>query len=332
MNLQKRISLLVRLGHYMLSDDEAWMNAKWKAGSVNNWFTPEFTERATTTIAQQYLQEEKLYTFVHQYEIPEVQEKPVTVGLVMAGNIPLVGFHDWLCVFLSGHHIKIKASSKDDVLIKHLVAQLTAWEPEVATTMVFADLLKACDAYIATGSNNTSRYFEYYFSKYPHIIRKNRTSVAVLTGQETEEDLEKLADDVHLYFGLGCRNVTKLYVPYGYDFVPLLGAFRKYSHLIDHNKYKNNYDYQLAVYLLNNQYYMTNGSVLLVEDTKHFSPISQVNYDFYSSEPRLLQSLGQNPEVQCIVGSKYVPFGEAQSPYLTDYADQVDTMKFLMSL
>ena len=332
MNVQQRIDLLVRLGQYILSEDSYWTWAKQKAEQANKWFTQQFTDQATTTIAEQFLQAGKLTDFTKRYNIEEVTPHPKTVGLVMAGNIPMVGFHDWLCVFLAGHRVRIKASSKDDVLIKHLMGKLAEWNSDINDLVQFPDLLKGCDAYIATGSNNTARYFEYYFAKYPSIIRKNRTSVAVLTGNESAEDLEKLADDVHLYFGLGCRNVTKLYVPIQYNFIPLLNAFEKYAYLINHHKYKNNYDYQLAIYMLNNQYFMTSGSALLIEDTKLFSPISQVNYDYYANGEQLVKSLGNNNEVQCIVGSRYVPFGEAQLPSLTDYADGVDTMEFALGL
>ncbi len=332
MNLQLRIDLLVRLGQYLLSDDEEWTSAKRRAEQANNWFTQQFISKAVTSIAEQYLQHGKLVDFTHRYRVPESNQDPKTIGLVMAGNIPLVGFHDWLCLFLTGQRARVKTSSKDDILFKHLAGRLLQWEPGVDGEISFPDLLKGCDAYIATGSNNTARYFEYYFSKYPHIIRKNRTSVAILTGGETEEDLERLADDIYLYFGLGCRNVTKLYIPRDYDFVPLLGACKKYSELINHHKYKNNYDYQLAIYLLNNQYYMTNNTVLLVEGSSLFSAISQLNYEFYDSLPKVIQDLGGNREVQCIVGNKWVPFGSTQSPYLTDYADQVDTMQFLTGL
>ena len=331
MDVQQRMDLLVRLGHYMMGEDESWTGAKQKAERANNWFIQEFIEQATGTIAAQFLQKEKLESFVRQYNISITQE-PKTVGLVMAGNIPLVGFHDWLCLFLAGHRVKIKASSKDEVLIKHLTAQLALWNPDINNQLFFADMLKACDAYIATGSNNTARYFEYYFARYPHIIRKNRTSVAILTGHESGAELERLADDVHLYFGLGCRNVTMLWVPHGYDFVPLLRAFEKWGHLVNYHKYKNNYDYQLAICLLNNQYYMTNGSVLLLEDAQLFSPISQVNYAFYADKEKLLHELQQNSEVQCIVGNGPVPFGQAQVPALTDFADGVDTMQFALGL
>jgi hypothetical protein len=271
-----------------------------------------------------------LTAWARQYKIPDENAAPKNVGIVMAGNIPLVGFHDFLCAFITGHRQTIKASSKDDVLIKHLVQQLNDWEEGTCQLVAFADMLKGCDAYIATGSNNSARYFEYYFSKYPHIIRRNRTSVAILTGEETPEDLDKLADDVYLYFGLGCRNVTKLYVPAQYDFLPLITAFKKYDHLSDHNKYRNNYDYILAVLILNKQYYMTNQSILLNENKELFSPISQLNFEYYKPGEKPEASLINNPDVQCIVGKNHIPFGQTQQPSLSDYADGIDVMKFLL--
>jgi hypothetical protein len=250
----------------------------------------------------------------------------------MAGNIPLVGFHDFLSVFISGHRALIKLSSKDQALLKHLLSILTEWNPETGEQIKFSEILKGCDAYIATGSNNTSRYFEYYFGQYPHIIRRNRTSVAVLTGREAPSELEKLADDIYQFFGLGCRNVTKLYIPGGYAFESLLLACKKYDYLADHHKYKNNYDYNLTLHILDNKFYMTNGSLLLIEDPSIFSRISQVNYEYYSNIEKLLSSLSSNQEIQCIVGHGNAPFGQAQRPGLFDYADGVDTMKFLNSL
>ena len=269
---------------------------------------------------------------VYAYQLPAENTAPRTIGIIMAGNIPLVGFHDFLCVFISGHKAVIKPSSKDQVLIKHLVEKMAEWDHQVSNLVEFSEMLKGCDAYIATGSNNSSRYFDYYFAKYPHIIRRNRTSVAVLTGNETKQELEKLADDVYLYFGLGCRNVTKLYVPEGYDFVPLLEAFKKYNYLTDQHKYKNNYDYNLALHLLNKKYYMTNGSILLIEDTAIFSPISQLNYEFYSGNDDLSAKLPAAQDLQCIAGKGFTPFGEGQCPSISDYADGVDTLKFLVAL
>lgn len=332
MNLPHRIDLLVQLGQYILSDDEQWQQAKERAGRENGWFIPEFVEIAAKNIAGSYLQKEALQSWVNSYQLQPVNPKPQIIGIVMAGNIPLVGFHDFLSVFISGHKAIIKLSSKDNVIIKHLIEKLVEWDIEVKKLVESSEMPKGCDAYIATGSNNSSRYFEYYFGKYPHIIRRNRTSVAVLTGEEMTADLEKLADDVYLYFGLGCRNVTKIYVPANYDFVPLLEAFRKYSYLADHFKYKNNYDYNLALHLLNKKYYMTNGSILLIEDAAIFSPISQLNYEFYNGNDDLTARFPAAQDLQCVVGKSFMPFGGAQKPSISEYADGVDTLKFLTDL
>ncbi|RYZ50844.1 MAG: acyl-CoA reductase, partial [Chitinophagaceae bacterium] len=210
MNLQERKEILVRLGKSILSPEEDLDVAVQRASEENGWFTTEFIRLSLTNIATQYLSEESLQTLIKQYAIPEENERPKKVGIVMAGNIPAVGFHDLLCTFLAGHHAYCKLSSKDQVLIKFMVKKLVEWAPAAETYFVFAEMLKGCDAYIATGSNNSSQYFAHYFSKYPHIIRRNRTSVAVLTGNETTEELEKLADDVYQFFGLGCRNVTQV--------------------------------------------------------------------------------------------------------------------------
>lgn len=329
MNLQYRIDLLARLGEYISADGEAWQEVKEKAGIENGWFTPEFTQKATQNIARNFLQKDLLEKWVAAYPAPAASR---TVGIVMAGNIPLVGFHDWLSVFISGHTAKVKLSSRDQVLLKHLVQKIGDWDAAAGAMTIFSEMLKGCDAYIATGSNNSSRYFDYYFGKYPHIIRRNRTSAAILSGKETAGELDLLADDVHLYFGLGCRNVTKIYVPENYDFVPLLEAFRKYSHLADHHKYKNNYDYNLALHLLNKKYYMTNGSILLVEEPALFSPISQLNYGYYTDRAALNESLAASQDLQCIVGQGHLPFGQAQCPAIGDYADGMDTLAFLSKL
>ncbi len=332
MNLQNRIALLVRLGQYMTSDDEPWQAAKKRAFIENQWFIPEFVELSVNNIVQRFLQKDVLEKLAAQYEVPANVTAPKRVGIVLAGNIPLVGFHDILCTFLSGHQAIIKPSSKDEVLVKHLVEKMVEWDAAAAPFLQLQERLKGCDAYIATGGNNTSRYFEYYFRNYPSIIRKNRTSVAILTGQETGEELEKLADDVHQFFGLGCRNVTQLLVPRGYDFVPLLAAFDKYHYFINHHKYKNNYDYNLALHILNHRYYMTNGSLLLVEDTSPFSPISQLHYQYYDELKDVQESLQNNESIQCVVSKNKLPFGQAQCPAITDFADGVDTMAFLKSL
>lgn len=332
MNLQQRIFLLTRLGEYMVSDESLWLQAKEKASQENGWFIAEFIDKAAINIAQVFLQKNILEAWADDHKLQTVNDKPKTVGVVMAGNIPMVGFHDLLCVFISGHKAVIKLASKDQVLIKHLITKMTQWDDRVANLIQWADMLKGCDAYIATGNNNSSRYFEYYFGKYPHIIRKNKTSVAILEGNESNEDLKKLADDVYTYFGLGCRNVTKIYVPPHYDFVPLLNAFKKYDYLMDNHHYKNNYDYNLTLHILNKKYYMTNGSVLLVENYSMFSPISQLNYEFYDDKKKLLDGLGNSEDLQAIIAKDLTPFGEGQRPTVNDYADNANTLDFLIKL
>lgn len=331
MNLQKRIDILQRLQIYLQSDNAEWQTIKTKASYHNGWFILPFINLAIDTICSEFLQKEKLEQWVTHYHLDD-QIGGKNIGIVMAGNIPLVGFHDFLCVFISGHQQTIKLSSKDDILLKHLVETMLSWEPDLANQVSFAELLKGCDAYIATGSNNSALYFEQYFSKYPHIIRRNRTAVAILTGTETTDQLNLLADDVHQYFGLGCRNVTKLVVPYGYDFVPLLRAFDQYKYFEDHHKFKNNYDYQLSIALLNNIFYMTNGSTLLLENEAFFTAISQLNYSFYKDEKTVIEQLQGHESIQCICGDYGIPFGQAQKPSLMEYADGVDTMQFLLTL
>jgi hypothetical protein len=331
MNLQNRIELLQKLKNYLEENESEWQEVKITAAAHNSWFIPEFIDLAIQNICNEFLPKEKLETITNYYHLDDnITGK--NIGLVMAGNIPLVGFHDFLCVFLSGHKQTIKLSGKDDVLLKYLIQKLFSWDISTQNHIEFAEILKGCDAYIATGSNNSARYFEQYFSKYPNIIRRNRTSVAILTGTETDEELKKLVDDIHLFFGLGCRNVTKIYVPKEYDFVPLLKSFDKYNYFADHHKYKNNYDYQLSIALMNNIYYMTNGSTLLIENNEIFSAISQLNYSFYEDKAKAISILKENSDVQCIIGRGNIDFGKAQQPGLFDYADGVDTMQFLLTL
>jgi hypothetical protein len=216
--------------------------------------------------------------------------------------------------------------------MRHLLGKLEAWMPEMKEQIAVAEMLKGCDAYIATGSNNTARYFEEYFGKYPSIIRRNRTSVAVLDGSESEDELHALGEDVFRYFGLGCRNVTQLCVPEGYDFQPLLRVFENWRWLNEHNKYRNNYDYHLALFLLNKVPYMDNGIVLLTENELPFSAVSVLHYRYYQHHAALLAALSASADIQAVVGHKALPFGAAQQPALGDYADGVDTMQFLCSL
>jgi acyl-CoA reductase LuxC len=332
MNLKERINLLEKLGDYLLWNDEQLYTVKEKARIQNAWFTKEFVDLSIKNIAENFLRKDLLVAWINQYKLNTNPGHPKAVGIVMAGNIPLVGFHDFLCVFISGHKAIMKPSSKDEVLTKHFAEKIIEWNKEAQLYISFAESLKNCDAYIATGSNNSSRYFEYYFGKYPNIIRRNRTSVAILNGREDENDLLLLADDIQQYFGMGCRNVTHLFVPEDYDFVSLLSALKKYDYFKDFHKYRNNYDYQLALLILNNKFYMTNDSILLTENENVFAPVSQLNYSYYGDTKVFEKNLPNNQDIQCIVGKNFIPFGKSQSPSLIDYADGIDTMEFLKQL
>ena len=329
MDLNKRIDLLSNLGEWMLLNDTGWEEAQTRAVQANAWFTKEHVTLAINNIISRFLQRDLLTKWAARYIMPAA---PKSVGIVMAGNIPLVGFHDFLCGFISGHNIRLKLSSKDDVLLKYIIAKLGEWEPEVLEQVTIEERLNGCDAYIATGSNNTARYFEQYFNHVPNIIRKNRTSVAILDGNETSEELTLLADDVYLYYGLGCRNVTQVCVPRNYEFSQLLQAFTVHNEYADLNKYKNNYDYHLAIYLLNRVPYMSNESILMVENDLPFSAVSVLHYKYYDDKTEMVSQLKDNESIQAIIGKGFVPFGDSQKPSLSDYADDVDTMAFLCGL
>jgi hypothetical protein len=331
MNLAERITLMVKLGEYLTEDSDELKTVKQKAFEQNKWFTEEFINFSFKQISTHYLNRGKLESWVQYYHIDD-NISPKKIGIVMAGNIPLVGFHDFLSVFITGHHQAIKLSEKDDVLLKHLIEKLAMWNPKVSNVVHIAALLKDCDAYIATGSNNSARYFHHYFGKYPSIIRSNKTSVAVLSGGETVDQLTNLSDDVFIYFGLGCRNVSKLFVPEDYDFTTLINAFAKYNYFSDITKYRNNYDYNLALFIMNNKFYMANGCIILSENESVFSPVSVLHYSFYKNKRNVFEELNQNENIQCIVGEAHVPFGKSQEPGLFDYADGIDTMQFLLTL
>lgn len=326
---ERRIALLEALGRYMASDAPEWQDAKIMAERKNAWFTTEHVAHAADSIVSEFLAGGKLGEWISNYHLPKETK---TVGIVMAGNIPLVGFHDLLSGFMSGHNLMLKLSSKDEVLMRHILMWLAQQEPAVLQQISIAERLNGCDAYIATGSNNTARYFEQYFGKYPHIIRQNRTSVAVLDGTETDEELALLADDVYLYYGLGCRNVTQVCVPRGYSFERLLNVFAKYDYYSDLNKYKNNYDYHLALYLLNRVPYMSNPALLMVENEMPFSAVSVLHYKYYDNKEELAAQLAASKDIQAVTGNGFTPFGKLQQPSLNDYADGVDTMAFLCSL
>jgi hypothetical protein len=264
--------------------------------------------------------------------------KPKTVGLILAGNIPLVGFHDFLSVLISGHNVLVKTSSNDQHLIKFLAKYLIAVNAKIENCITFTDgKLENFDAVIATGSNNTARYFEYYFKDKPSIIRKNRNSIAVLNGNETHDDLVNLGEDIFRYFGLGCRNVSKLFVPEDYNFDAFFKAIYEYKDVIYYEKYSNNYDYNKAVFLMSNFKLLDNEFLTLKEDTSYSSPISSVFYERYENIEHLKKQLEKDADqIQCIVSNgvieNSIPFGKTQQPELWDYADNVDTLLFLNKL
>ncbi|MEO7394857.1 MAG: acyl-CoA reductase [Chitinophagaceae bacterium] len=331
MNLEERIDLMVKLGKYLTADGPQLKSIKEKVFEKNKWFTLQFVDLALKNISKQFLDRSNLEEWIKIYHLDDnISSK--NVGIVMAGNIPLVGFHDFLCVFISGHKQKIKLSEKDNLLFPYILKKLSLWNPEISELAEIADVLKDCDAFIATGSNNSARYFNYYFGKYPSVIRRNKTSAAILSGMETENELELLADDVHTYFGLGCRNVTSLFVPQGYDFSGLLNSFKEYSYFTNHPKYKNNYDYNLTLLIMDNKKYMAVESIILFESNNIYSPISQLHYSFYKDESTVLEYIKNNQDIQCLFGSSEKPFGSAQEPELTDYADGIDTMQFLLGI
>lgn len=305
----------------------------------NAWFTESNVRNAISEISNG-LTKVDLERWVSNYKSNSSDKNALKVGVVMAGNIPMVGFHDMLCVLMSGNSFVGKLSSDDKLLIPYLSKILLTIEPDFAGNIEFTEgQLKKIDAVIATGSNNTARYFEYYFGKYPHIIRKNRNSVAILTGEESMSELRLLGTDVFQYFGLGCRNVSKLFVPKGYKFDAFYQSIFDFQNILNNNKYGNNYDYNRTVYLMSNHpSLLDNNFLLLKEDQGYSSPIGVLFFEYYDTIETLLPKLESDEEqIQCIVSNSdlitnAVPFGQAQCPKLSDYADGVDTMKFLTEL
>lgn len=333
---ERHIGGFAKLGNYLLSQSADMNEAIHQASLHNKWFSKHDLHYALNAIAENYLDAEKLDKWIAQYDLAASRPRK-RIGIVMAGNVPLAGFHDLLCVLATGNIAVIKLSSKDRVLLPYLLNKLCQLEPEFRYTFEFAEQLKDFDAVIATGSNNSARYFEHYFGKYPHIIRKNRNSVAVLTGKETKDDLLKLGDDIFLYFGLGCRSVSKLHVPKDYDFNSLLEALQPFqSSLIAHNGYKNNFDYNLTLHIMNKTPHFNSNFLLLQESKVLSSPIATLNFEYYRTLDEVKTVLRtMNDYLQCVVSNALtgaVPFGESQKPQLPDYADELDTMNFILSL
>lgn len=304
--------------------------------SHNRWFTKDEVYFALQSWADA-LTIDNLDKWLSNYNLDTVE--PKTIGLILAGNIPLVGFHDLISVVITGHKALVKTSSNDQHLLPFLAKYLIAVEPRLENAVTFTEQkLEGFDAVIATGSNNTARYFEYYFKDKPSIIRKNRNSAAILTGNESKEELIGLGEDIFRYFGLGCRNVSKLFVPKDYDFTPFWEAIYEYRDIIHYEKYANNYDYNKAVFLMSNFKILDNGFLTIKEDSSYSSPISSVFYEFYENTDAIKQRIETDKElIQCIVSNidgidGKVAFGDTQKPQLWDYADGVDTIAFLSKI
>lgn len=352
MTLESKKNIFVELGKFLsqFSENEStrsknvlhndlffddFLNLIHLSQSHNGWYTPQEVFFAVNSWAQA-LTKDNLDKWLSEYDLSDIEAK--TVGLILAGNIPLVGFHDFLSVLISGHKVLVKTSSNDQHLLPFLAKYIIAVEPKFADYITFVDgKLENFDAVIATGSNNTARYFEYYFKERPSIIRKSRNSVAVLSGNETKEEMIALGEDIFRYFGLGCRNVSKLFVPKGYNFDLFFNAMFEYKDIIKYEKYANNYDYNKAVFLMSNFKLLDNEFLTIKEDTSYSSPISSVFYEFYDDLEELKSRLKlDNEQIQCIVSKgiieESVPFGKTQKPELWDYADNVDTIAFLKSI
>jgi hypothetical protein len=336
MNLAERKLAFVKLGkripEFLKEKEDSIFTI---AYAKNKWFDEDNTRLAFAGL-EKYFTEESITTWLENYTVENTSTK--NVGIIMAGNIPLVGFHDLFCVLMSGNNVWVKLSSKDDFLAKEVINLLLEVEPRFKDKVEVKEQLKGADAYIATGSDNSARYFEYYFAKFPRIIRKNRSSCAVLNGKETKEELAELGKDVFQYFGLGCRNVSKLFVPKGYHFEAILDSFHSFAPLALNNKYANNYDYTKAIYLLNKEPHFDSGFLLMRESHELVSPTSVLFYEYYEDEESLKKTIkAQEDKIQCIVSQQAwfensIPLGEAQKPQINDYADGEDTMKFLLSL
>ncbi len=341
MNTENQVLGLIKLSSYIKAflakkqedhnEDDADIELLLKRSEIENpWFTidnQKFALQQWTDL----LTEENIKNWLGNYSISKISKR---VGLILAGNIPLVGFHDVMSVVLSNHIPVIKLSSKDKYMIPFLLKKWNEFSNE-NVVFEFVEKLENFDAVIATGSNNTARYLEYYFKNHLNIIRKNRTSVAVLKGDETDEELQLLAKDIFQYFGLGCRNVTRIFIPQDFVIDRLFENFLGFQDIINHNKYANNYDYNRAVYLLNQDKFWDNNFVMLKEDDKLFSPLSVINFSRYECLDDVKSFIAENEEnIQCVVAKgelelNAIPFGEAQNPGLDIYADNVDTMKFL---
>jgi len=337
MEIITRVKSFLRLKNEIENLSDAALKPLMKKAMINNpWFTESNIELAFEGIIA-LLTEDHLLKWLANYKFSS--NTPGKIGVIMAGNIPMVGFHDMLCVLLSNNILNAKLSSQDNILIPFLAEKLTAIEPEWQEKIQFVDKLKGVDAVIATGSDNSARYFEYYFKNIPALIRKNRTSVAVISGNETKKELRDLGKDIYQYFGLGCRNVSKLFLPKNYDITLLLDEWNDWSHFMENHKFMNNHTYYRAIYSIEKIKYLDNGFSIFTQNKDLVSPTSVIYYNFYENESEVLRYLSEfRDKIQCVVSQKplgeikTVPFGQTQKPQVWDYSDNVDTMNFLLDL
>tara|TARA_Y100000991_G_scaffold214867_1_gene203653 strand:+ start:412 stop:1410 length:999 start_codon:yes stop_codon:yes gene_type:complete len=332
MNLNERISLFSSLGKLISNSPNVFEEVVSQAIIINPWFTKDHIRTSFLSISQM-LDEKNLNNWILNYDLNHIKSKKVLI--IMAGNVPMVGFHDLLCVLISGHSAIIKFSSKDNILMKFIIDKLISISSEIKNRINIVDDFVKCkfDALIATGSDNSSKYFDYYFKDYKSIIRKNRRSVAILNGNESDEDLKMLAKDIFLYFGLGCRNVSKIFLPKNYKTDKLFNAFYEYKEQINHIKYSNNYDYNKTVYLMNGEKLLDNGFVLLKEDTSIQSPVATIFFEYYNNRSKLDKYIMENRSLfQCVVSKENIQFGQTQFPKVNDYSDQIDTIEFLIDI
>lgn len=332
MNIEKRIAAFASLGDFILENPVSLQEVVNKTFIYNTWFSIENTNHALQNIAIEFLNKEKLTNWLAQYEqLESTTEK--TIAIVAAGNIPMVAFHDILCVLISGNKLQLKLSEKDKFLLPFILEKLIEIEPDFQGKFSVQFKLENFDAIIATGSNNTAKHFEYYFSKYKNIIRRNRNSIGILTGNETKEDIENLGNDIFDYYGLGCRNVSKIFVPKDFDLYSLKEGLSKHIGVNQHNQYMNNLDYQRTLYLMNQTPLIDIDFINIVENKSLHSPISCLHAERYEKIDDVNNFIiDEKEKIQCIVGKDYLDFGKSQQPTLTDYADNVDTMKFILSL